>query len=624
MQQKCYCSYIKSVVRTHPTYKLRGVDPHPEIHVSQAKSAEPQASSPLDAARFNEFLKTLTTTNQQWLEGFVKSFQPSAEPTEDKPVIGKLMEGLMGGGQQIVEMQSQYYKQQMGLWMGLLGVGDKQGVVQPEKGDRRFNAPEWQEYPFFDYVKQYYLLTSKWMTQLVDGAIMDDAAKEKLSFFTRQYIDAMSPTNFALTNPEVMKLAMETKGESLIEGMKKLAQDIEKGHISMTDESQFEVGKNLAVTPGTVVFQSPLFQLIQYTPTTSEVYERPLLIVPPSVNKFYLMDLAPENSMVRHFVAQGYTVFLVSWKSITPEQGKLQWDDYVESGFIKAAEVVREISKQDKINVLGFCIGGVIMTTSLAVMKHKKLDWIESATIMTALIDHADPGDIKMFIDWDLIRQREAKLAEGGVVNGKELARTFAMLRANDLIWNYVVNNYLKGKTPPPFDLLYWNNDSANLPLPMHTFFLKNMYLENNLAKKGAMTICGVPIDVADITLPVYIFAAREDHIVPWKSAYIGTQLLGSKEIRYTLGASGHIAGSINPVTTNKRNYWVNSELPADPEAWFSGATSMPGSWWQDWDNWLAPKSGKKVAAPKTPGDKKYKTIEAAPGTYVKEKYVPN
>ncbi|MFC4158055.1 PHA/PHB synthase family protein [Chitinimonas lacunae] len=576
------------------------------------------ANALLDTERLQEFFASMTTANRKLVETFVNGVQPSHP---DTPPLQHLMNNMMGGANQLFELQNHYYQRQMDLWMGLLGVAERP-KIEPERGDRRFNAPEWEQYPFFDYIKQYYLLTSKWLLQLVDGAPVDDERRERIAFFTRQYLDAISPANFALTNPEVIKLALDTKGESLIQGMKKLAEDIEKGHISMTDETLFEIGRNLAVTPGTVVFENALIQLIQYTPTTDKVYERPLLIVPPAVNKYYLMDLQPENSMVRWLVERGYTVFLISWRNIPPELGRLGWDDYVETGVIEAARVVREISKQDKINTLGFCIGGVILTTTLLVLKARGLDWIESATIMTALIDHSDPGDLKMFVDWDMIRQREAKFKDGGLVNGKELARVFSMLRANDLIWNYVVNNYLKGKTPPPFDLLYWNNDSANLPLPMHTFFLRNMYLENNLAKRNGMTVCGVPIDVRQIELPVYIFAAREDHIVPWKSAYRGSQLLGGP-VRFTLGASGHIAGSINPVTLNKRNYWANDQLPPDADAWFDSAESKPGSWWQDWDQWLAPRSGKQVAAPKSAGNRQYKPIEAAPGRYVREKVSP-
>lgn len=585
--------------------------------MSQANT-ERQAG--VDSQPYQAFLQSLTEANRKLLESFTSGLQP-ASPAAQTNVFDQFMSGLMGNTQQLMGLQSSYYKQQMDLWSGLLGAKEKIPNPPAAKGDRRFAAPEWAQYPFFDYIKQNYLLSAQWLNELVDGVPMDEPTRTKVGFYTQQFIDAMSPSNFALTNPEVMKLALDTKGESLAEGMRKLSEDMAKGHISMTDESKFAVGDNLAVTLGSVVFQNDLFQLIQYTPTTEQVYERPILFVPPAVNKYYLMDLQPENSMVRHFVAQGYTVFMVSWRSITPELGHTTWDDYVEHGVIKAAEVARDISKQDKVNVLGFCIGGVILATTLAVMKARKLDWFESVTFMTSLIDHTEPGEIKQFVDAELVKKREAKLAEGGVISGKELARAFSMLRANDLIWNYVVNNYLKGKTPPPFDLLYWNNDSANLPLPMHTFFLRQMYLENNLAKHGAMKVCGVPVDVADYDWPIYIFAAREDHIVPWQSAYRGTQLLGSKQIRYVLGASGHIAGSINPVGPGKRNYWVGTgDYPADADAWLATAESKPGSWWQDWDNWLIPKSGKQVAAPKTLGNRQHKVIEAAPGSYVKAK----
>ncbi|SMC23147.1 polyhydroxyalkanoate synthase [Andreprevotia lacus DSM 23236] len=554
----------------------------------------------------------LNDANSRWWQSWNQSVPPLAAAPANFP----LAHGLPANW---LETHADYYRQHLDLWLGLIGAKPLENKVEPEKGDRRFNAPEWEQ-PLYAYLKQSYLLSSRWLMDLVGQTQADELAKEKLAYFTRQYLDAISPANFAITNPEVLKLAIESKGESLQEGMKKMLEDVQRGSITMTDESLFEVGKNLAVTPGAVVFENDLFQLLQYSPSTDKVYETPLLIVPPCVNKYYIMDLQPDNSMVRWVVEQGHTTFLVSWKSIEAEQGHLQWDDYVESGVIKAAEVVRDITKREKMNVLSFCIGGELVSTSIPVMQARGLDWFESLTLMTVIIDHTEPGDIKHFIDWNIVRQREAQIAAnpdtGGVVSGKELARTFAALRANDLIWNYVVNNYLKGKTPPPFDLLYWNNDSANLALPMHTFFLKNMYLENNLIKPGSFSLCGVPIDLRDVTLPTYVFAAREDHIVPWQSAY-GTTRLFKGPLRFVLGASGHIAGTINPVTSNKRNYWVNDNLAAEPEQWFEGAESRPGSWWQDWALWLAPQAGKQVAAKKTLGSTKYKAIEPAPGRYV-------
>ncbi len=571
----------------------------------------------LNNPAMDNFFQQITEAHRQWTQNWVNS-QPNAESVDSMHAMNDLAQKMSPVHCAWLGSQSQFYQQQLDLWLGLIGAKPAAKVAETEKNDRRFNSPEWDA-PLFDYIRQNYLVTSKWLLDMVGAANSDEASKEKAAFFTRQYLDAMSPTNFAFTNPEVMKLALETKGESLQEGMKKLMADMQKGAITMTDESQFAIGENLAMTPGEVIFENELFQLIQYTPTTAKVYSRPLLIIPPCVNKYYIMDLQPANSMVAYVVSQGYSTFLMSWKSIEANQGHLQWDDYIESGVIKATEVVRAISKAEKINALSFCIGGELLTTAMPVLQARGLDWFESITLMTVMLDHTDPGEIKHFIDWNLIRQRESQVE--GVIDGKELAKTFSALRSNDLIWNYVVNNYLKGKNPPPFDLLYWNSDSANLSLPMHTFFLRNMYLENNLTKPNSFSLCGTPIDLTSIKVPAYIFAAREDHIVPWHSAYLSNRILQGPK-RFVLGASGHIAGAINPVSTNKRNYWVNENTDQDADTWLEQAESHPGSWWQDWSAWLAPQSGSQIAAAKKLGNAQFKMIEAAPGRYVKARVV--
>ncbi|MBP7639769.1 MAG: class I poly(R)-hydroxyalkanoic acid synthase [Thauera sp.] len=494
-------------------------------------------------------------------------------------------------------------------------------VVQPEPGDKRFAAPEWSESPVFDYMRQAYLLNAGFLRQMADAMpIADGRAKARMQFLTRQYIDALSPSNFAATNPEFIKTAVETKGESIARGIQNLLGDLEKGRISMTDDAAFEIGRNLALTPGSVVYENELMQLIQYAPLTEKVAQTPLLIVPPCINKFYVMDLQPENSLVRFVVEQGFTAFLVSWKNPRPDTGgHYTWDDYLDKGPLAALEVVRAITRVKKPNVLGFCVGGTILTSALAVSRARGEEPVASLTLMTTLLDFSDAGELGCLVDEASVAAREAAIGKGGVLKGQELANVFSFLRANDLVWQYVVGNYLKGNKPVAFDLLYWNSDSTNLPGPFLTWYLRNMYLENNLRVPGKLKMLGQKVDLGKVDVPAYLMAAREDHIVPWKSAYLARNLLGG-DTRFVLGASGHIAGAINPASKNRRSYWTAEARPADPDEWLEGATEHKGSWWLDWAAWLRQHGGKEVAARGRLGSTKYEPIEPAPGRYVKER----
>jgi polyhydroxyalkanoate synthase len=436
-------------------------------------------------------------------------------------------------------------------------------------------------------------------------------------------IDALSPSNFIATNPEVLENIISTQGQSIQNGIVNLLGDLKKGKVSQTDESAFELGKNIATTEGQVVFRNDLFELIQYTPLTETVYERPYLMVPPCINKFYILDLQPDNSVVRYMVEQGHTVFLVSWKNPDATMSKVTWDDYVGDGVIKAIEVVKDIGATDQINVLGFCVGGTLTSTALAVLAARKKDYVASLTLLTTLLDFSDSGILDVFIDEGMVKLRESTIGgEGGhfgMMSGLDLGNTFSFLRPNDLVWNYVVENYLKGNSPPPFDLLYWNGDSTNLPGPMYCWYLRHTYLQNELIKPGKLTVCGEKVDLGKITVPSYIYASHDDHIVPWKSAYQSTQILKGKN-RFVLGASGHIAGVINPPVKNKRHYFENNKLAKTADDWLAQAKDVKGSWWPNYALWLEQFGGKKIQSSKTFGNTRYKKLEAAPGKYVKEK----
>ncbi|MCB1713729.1 MAG: class I poly(R)-hydroxyalkanoic acid synthase [Candidatus Competibacteraceae bacterium] len=521
---------------------------------------------------------------------------------------------------QLTDLQRGYFQQQMTLWSHMMAhaAGESvESVIEPDRSDRRFREAEWRDKAGYYLLQQSYLLNSRMLNELVETVEVDEGTKQRLRFYTQQFIDTMSPTNFAATNPEVMRLAAETMGESLRSGFSNLLKDMNKGGLSITDETAFEVGKNIAVSKGSVVFENALFQLIQYAPLTDKVATRPLLIVPPCINKFYILDLQPENSFVRYATEQGQTVFLVSWRNPDADCAQLTWDDYIEQGALKAIAVAQEISGADKVNTLGWCVGGTILSSALAVLFGRGDESVASLTLLTTMLDFSTPGDLGVFIDEQGVRAREDTIGRGGIYPGAELGFVFQTLRANDLIWPNVVNNYLKGKSPQAFDLLFWNADSTNLPGPMYAWYLRNMYLENNLAVANKLSLCGTPVDLGKIDIPSYILATREDHIVPWQGAYRSTQLLGGPS-QFVLGASGHIAGVINPAAKNKRSYWSGGAQGEDAEQWLANSQEIPGSWWPHWMEWLQAMTGKQRTARSRLGNKKYPVIEPAPGRYVK------
>ncbi len=520
------------------------------------------------------------------------------------------------------QIQQDYLTQASQLW--------NQALEQPaaiELKDKRFASPAWKENAGSAFMASMYLLNANTLKRMADNLQGDQRSRDKVRFAVQQWVDAASPSNFLAFNPEAQKLALDTKGESLNNGLQHLVHDLKQGHMSQTDESLFELGRNVGMSEGSVVFENAFFQLIEYKPLTEKVRAKPFLFVPPCINKYYILDLQPENSLVRHVVASGQRAYMVSWVNADESLSKATWDDYIEHGVLKAIEVVQDIAGVDQINALGFCIGGTLLSCGLAVLAARGEKPVASLTLLTAFLDFVNTGPMDVFVDEPMVRMREMTMGEqspqgGGLMNGGELATTFSFLRPNDLVWNYVVGNYLKGEAPPAFDLLYWNSDSTNLPGPMYCWYLRNTYLENKLKEPGAVSVCGVPLDLRLVDVPTFIYGSREDHIVPWDSAYASTQLVSGPKT-FVLGASGHIAGVINPPEKKKRSFWQSPKGQALPKVagdWFKTAQEQPGSWWPTWLAWLDDHSGGWVKAPAKPGSRDFPVIEAAPGRYAKRR----
>ncbi|CAK0754269.1 Poly(3-hydroxyalkanoate) polymerase subunit PhaC [uncultured Gammaproteobacteria bacterium] len=558
-------------------------------------------------------------------------------------------EGLKGGpsdpsniGQAFLEMTTRMMvdpaklmQAQMSLWHDYMTLWQRttqrllgqaaDPVIAAGKDDRRFKDVAWDENSVFDFIKQSYLLTARWLQATVnDVEGMDDKASRKVDFYTRQFVDAMAPTNFVVTNPEVLRTTIETGGENLVKGLENMLKDLERGkgelRISMTDYDAFTVGKNIAMTPGKVIYQNEMMQLIQYTPTTPDVYKRPIMIVPPWINKFYIMDLREKNSLIKWIVDQGFTVFVISWVNPDERQAAKGFENYMLEGPIEALDVIKRQTGVAEVNAIGYCLGGTLLTTTIAHLTAKGDNRIKSGTCLTTMLDFSEPGELAVFIDEEQISMLEEKMNEKGYLDANQMASTFNMLRANDLIWSFVVNNYLLGKDPFPFDLLYWNSDSTRMPAAMHSWYLRNLYQKNLLVKPAALSLNGVPVDLSKIKTPMYFLSAREDHIAPWKSTYMGPQLFPEKS-KFVLAASGHIAGVINPPAAGKYCHWTNSKLPKSSDAWLQGAEQQAGSWWPDWAKWVSEFSLEKIPA-RDPAAGPLPVLEDAPGAYVAAKMV--
>jgi polyhydroxyalkanoate synthase len=585
-----------------------------------------------DPKRVQETVSRIAEQSQRLLKAFVdKQVKDGAgefhvlDPKDVANSFQALMAKMMADPGKIMASQFKLMQDATDLFQSSMKrvMGEQvQPIITPAAGDKRFKADAWNENPVFDYIKQSYLLASRYVhdATVTESEGMSEHEAEKAEFYARQYIDAMAPTNFALTNPEVLSHTIETKGENLLTGLRNLLDDLERGkgelRVKMTDPDKFKLGENVAATPGKVIFQNELMQLIQYTPTTETVHKCPLMIIPPWINKFYILDLRDKNSLIKWAVDQGHTVFVISWINPDEKLSEKGFDDYMLEGPMAALDAIEQATGEREVKAIGYCLGGSLLATTLAYMASKKDKRIVSATYFVTMMDFSEPGEVGVFIDEQVLARIDQQMEKTGYFEGKSMAEAFNLLRANDLIWGFVINNYLMGKEPFPFDLLYWNSDSTRMPRNMHSFYLHKFYEQNLLREPNGITLDGVGIDLGKIKTPAYFISTREDHIAPWKSTYAGTQLLKGP-IRFVLGMSGHIAGIVNPPAANKYGYWTNENIPADCDEWLAGAKQHEGSWWLDWAEWVKPFNGEQIPA-RIPGEGKLKVIEDAPGSYVK------
>ena len=590
-------------------------------------------SAAADAAESDlaEQLAALATQSQRLAARFLSGERgagagSNADPLNLAGAFGAMARSLAADPSPLVDAQMKWWDGYLRLWQQsaqrLQGGDPAEPVAEPAPDDRRFRDPAWTENWVFDHLKQSYLLTAACVQSAVaDVQGLDEKDAAKLAFYSRQFVDALAPTNFLATNPTALREAAETKGESLLRGLRNVLDDLERneGRFSpkMSDEGHFTLGETIATTEGKIVFQNDLMQLIQYAPDTETVYRRPLLIVPPWINKYYVLDLRPKNSFVSWAVSKGYTVFMISWVNPDERLAEKTFEDYLLEGPLAALDTIEQATGERDVAAIGYCLGGTLTAATLAYLAARDDKRIRSATFFASLVDFAEPGDLGVFIDDAQIKSLEAMMAETGYLDGRSMATTFSMLRANDLIWSFVVNNYLLGREPMPFDLLFWNSDSTRMPAAMHAFYLHKMYRENLLAAPGGLSLAGVPIDLGRVDIPTYIVATREDHIAPWQSCYAACGLYGGQR-RFVLGASGHIAGIINPPAGGKYGYWTGPVVDGqDADAWLAAAEQHEGSWWNDWHTWQSRRAGGKKVPARVPGAGALTPIEDAPGSYV-------